>query len=206
MAIEFTCSKCGKKLRAKDELAGKRGKCPKCQTPFTVPQQEVFEMEPVIDDEEEMQAVMSAGEPEHKREEQAPKRKLPSAALIKRAVITGAIMGVIVVTVISVVDYFLGGRSKDSPGLLAMVISSAIMGVVLGAIIGAVMVFTESLPACIGASAALLAVLKIIVFYIMGLRGTGFAVLAGISGAIGGAIVGYLIASSTAESLAASEE
>ena len=36
MAIKVTCS-CGKKLRAKDEAAGKRAKCPACGKIVVVP-------------------------------------------------------------------------------------------------------------------------------------------------------------------------
>jgi hypothetical protein len=37
MAIEFRCEKCDKKLKVKDELAGKRIKCPGCQAATPVP-------------------------------------------------------------------------------------------------------------------------------------------------------------------------
>lgn len=36
--IEFTCFNCGKKLRVRDEAAGKRGHCPQCETVIQVPQ------------------------------------------------------------------------------------------------------------------------------------------------------------------------
>ncbi len=36
MPLEFQCG-CGKRLRAKDELAGRRVKCPQCAKPLTVP-------------------------------------------------------------------------------------------------------------------------------------------------------------------------
>lgn len=35
--IDFLCSKCGKSLKVKDELAGRKGRCPHCQQPMTVP-------------------------------------------------------------------------------------------------------------------------------------------------------------------------
>jgi len=35
--IAFPCPGCGKGLKVKDELAGKKGKCPHCQQPVTVP-------------------------------------------------------------------------------------------------------------------------------------------------------------------------
>ena len=36
--IDLTCPQCGKKLRAKTALAGKKVKCPQCQRPVSVPQ------------------------------------------------------------------------------------------------------------------------------------------------------------------------
>jgi hypothetical protein len=41
MPIKFTCpnTKCGKPFVVKDELAGKRSKCPACNKPLTIPQQ-----------------------------------------------------------------------------------------------------------------------------------------------------------------------
>lgn len=38
MAIAFPCPKCGRELKVKDELAGKRGKCPQCQQILEIPQ------------------------------------------------------------------------------------------------------------------------------------------------------------------------
>ena len=35
--ISFSCSQCGKSLRVKDELAGKKGKCPQCDQALQVP-------------------------------------------------------------------------------------------------------------------------------------------------------------------------
>jgi serine/threonine protein kinase len=35
--IRFTCSNCGKKLKVKDELAEKKGRCPRCGQPIQVP-------------------------------------------------------------------------------------------------------------------------------------------------------------------------
>ena len=37
MAIELTCPACGQTLKLKEEAAGKRGRCPKCQAVITVP-------------------------------------------------------------------------------------------------------------------------------------------------------------------------
>ena len=38
MPITVTCEGCGKKLRVKDELAGRKGKCPACGTVLVIPQ------------------------------------------------------------------------------------------------------------------------------------------------------------------------
>jgi formylglycine-generating enzyme required for sulfatase activity/serine/threonine protein kinase len=35
--ISFQCGACGQDIKVKDELAGRRGKCPRCQQPVTVP-------------------------------------------------------------------------------------------------------------------------------------------------------------------------
>lgn len=37
MAIEFSCSKCGKQLRAPDDAAGRKCRCPDCGTVARVP-------------------------------------------------------------------------------------------------------------------------------------------------------------------------
>lgn len=37
MSITFSCVKCSKQFRVGDELAGKKGKCPKCNTIFQIP-------------------------------------------------------------------------------------------------------------------------------------------------------------------------
>jgi phage FluMu protein Com len=41
MAIEFHCEHCGKLVRAADEYAGKRGKCPGCQQSVYIPTPEI---------------------------------------------------------------------------------------------------------------------------------------------------------------------
>ena len=37
MAIHFTCIRCGKGLKVRDELAGSEGQCPHCKVAFRVP-------------------------------------------------------------------------------------------------------------------------------------------------------------------------
>jgi DNA-directed RNA polymerase subunit RPC12/RpoP len=40
--IKFSCNNCGRKMGVKDELAGKRGKCPECRSFVVVPEQTVL--------------------------------------------------------------------------------------------------------------------------------------------------------------------
>jgi hypothetical protein len=48
--IRFACASCGKKLHAKDELAGRTAKCPNCGKPFQIPKvSEVPETIPLDD-------------------------------------------------------------------------------------------------------------------------------------------------------------
>jgi hypothetical protein len=47
MAIEFNCT-CGKTLAAKDEFAGRKLRCPKCQTVLTIPQPSAMPKTPVV--------------------------------------------------------------------------------------------------------------------------------------------------------------
>jgi DNA-directed RNA polymerase subunit RPC12/RpoP len=37
MYFNFPCSNCGKNLKVREELAGRRAKCPYCQTAVTIP-------------------------------------------------------------------------------------------------------------------------------------------------------------------------
>ena len=46
MAIEFHCEHCGKKVRTKDEAAGKRGRCPYCKQSVYIPMPQA-EIEPL---------------------------------------------------------------------------------------------------------------------------------------------------------------
>jgi phage FluMu protein Com len=46
MAVEFRCSSCNKKLKVKDELAGKKIKCPGCGSPTAVPEPKAQEPNP----------------------------------------------------------------------------------------------------------------------------------------------------------------
>mgnify|MGYP000946439218 CR=1 FL=1 len=52
MAIEFHCEFCGKQVRAQDEHAGKRAKCPSCHQSVYVPtpsdQIEALGIEPLL--------------------------------------------------------------------------------------------------------------------------------------------------------------
>ena len=43
MGIRFLCEHCGKKLNIKDELAGKKGRCPKCNERIEIPAESTLE-------------------------------------------------------------------------------------------------------------------------------------------------------------------
>src|SRR5207249_8412906 len=45
MAIIYDCPECGRKVTAPDELAGKKARCPFCQSVVGVPGAEVYEAE-----------------------------------------------------------------------------------------------------------------------------------------------------------------
>lgn len=58
MPIEFHCSHCGKKIKAPDEHAGKRGKCPSCKNSVYIPTPDE-DIEPLrlspVDEQDEQQ-------------------------------------------------------------------------------------------------------------------------------------------------------
>ena len=71
--IRFACSSCGKKLHAKDELAGRTAKCPNCGRPFQIPKAgEVPDSVP-LDDALPGETVIPVSE-EHLAAYDAPKR------------------------------------------------------------------------------------------------------------------------------------
>ncbi len=58
MTIRYKCDECGVTMKIKDDLAGKKGKCPKCKNSFVVPapglpEDEVVEEEELQDEAEE---------------------------------------------------------------------------------------------------------------------------------------------------------
>lgn len=60
MAIEFHCEHCGKKVRTKEEAAGKRGRCPYCKQSVYIPmpQSEIepLDLTPLNESEEKKRA------------------------------------------------------------------------------------------------------------------------------------------------------
>jgi len=81
----FRCSTCGATLRAADSLAGKKGKCGKCQTVFVIPQAEsvLSDAQSPIDDEArlfesvDMGRVLASHQAEEKARMQAQDRARP---------------------------------------------------------------------------------------------------------------------------------
>ena len=70
MAIQFECPSCGRQLKAPDEMAGRRGKCPHCQGPIQVPEA-VSQAEdvPVAEEVPDQRAYALASPPEPGPEE-----------------------------------------------------------------------------------------------------------------------------------------
>ena len=94
MAIALSCT-CGKRLRLKDELAGKRVRCPGCQRPLTVPAPE-NEVTDEIDD---------SPPPEEKRRPKTKKKAKPAkvSGVMIASIIGG---GVLILIAGSVGGYF----------------------------------------------------------------------------------------------------
>jgi DNA-directed RNA polymerase subunit RPC12/RpoP len=60
--IHFACQGCGKKLHAKDELAGRTAKCPNCRQPITIPEAPEPSNAIPLDDAEPGEHVIPASE------------------------------------------------------------------------------------------------------------------------------------------------
>jgi hypothetical protein len=65
MTIRYKCAECGAALNIKDELAGTKGNCPRCQVEFTVPAAEgaPAEKEPAAASQNPAEPLRSAGGP-----------------------------------------------------------------------------------------------------------------------------------------------
>jgi predicted RNA-binding Zn-ribbon protein involved in translation (DUF1610 family) len=74
MPIQFECSACGRKIKAPDENAGKKARCPYCQTVIVVPEP-VYEAEdasaPPVG-QQDAYGVQAAPSPSPKQEERRP--------------------------------------------------------------------------------------------------------------------------------------
>jgi len=200
VAIEFSCSGCSKKLKAKDTLAGKKIKCPACGAPVKVPEAEpqVFEMEEPIDEIPE-EARFDPSVSYAPAREEKKLFKLPAKRLIVTGLVAGVVSGVIVVFTAVMMDYLFGAAYARELGFLKLLLFSVVDGVILGGVIAAVMVFTDSVGYGIGAGAVLLALPKA---FIMGRFNIFFFVV----GLISGAFIGWVIASGVARIVATVEE
>lgn len=62
MPIRFQCSSCGKRMRAADNAAGKKTKCPSCGTALRIPETSddvIYDAEPAFDAAEESEPAYS---------------------------------------------------------------------------------------------------------------------------------------------------
>jgi len=87
MTIRYKCAECGAALNIKDELAGTKGNCPRCQVEFTVPAAEgaPAEKEPAAASQKPAEPARSAGGPisedeiERILEESGPSTAVPDS-------------------------------------------------------------------------------------------------------------------------------
>jgi hypothetical protein len=90
MSIHIACQECGQKLRMKDELAGKRIKCPHCQALLRVPDEEpadaVAEALPVAEEE-------PTASPQELLAQHTARRK--RARVIRVAAVVGLLYGLV---------------------------------------------------------------------------------------------------------------
>ena len=190
MAIEFKCSSCSKKLKAKDEFAGKKIKCPACGAPVEIPEPEpeIFEMEEPIDGIPEEGRFDPSASFTPAQEEEKKGFKLPPKRLLVTGLVAGALMGTVVVFTSVMMDYLFGAIYARELGVLKLLLFSVIDGVILGGVISVVMIFTDSIGYGIAAGAVLLTVPKTI---IMG----GFSIIFIPINLMSGAFIGWVIAS-----------
>src|SRR4051794_14017494 len=80
MPITVKCG-CGRKLTAKEEMAGKKARCPGCNTILTLPPPLPVEEEPIEVDQD---AVVDDG-PEEEREERSTRRRSGAAPRKKKS-------------------------------------------------------------------------------------------------------------------------
>ncbi len=107
MPIEFQCQ-CGAKLRAKEELAGKRLKCPKCSNALTIPEPDAphDEMELGFDELADFESAASPLD----RGDRSPKPSPNSSRLL---IIVGIAAGVVALLLIVAVLMLTGGGADE---------------------------------------------------------------------------------------------
>ena len=80
MPIIVSCE-CGKRFRARDELAGRRAKCPNCGAVLTIPKPLAAPKPPEPQGGDEFERMFSASDPYEVANEPAPPAKLPPAPM-----------------------------------------------------------------------------------------------------------------------------
>jgi hypothetical protein len=76
MSIKLECMACGRNLRVKDDMAGRKARCPGCSKVMTVPA--VVEELPVVDDDEEVPEVDDEEAPAARPRPRRRRARLPS--------------------------------------------------------------------------------------------------------------------------------
>jgi RsiW-degrading membrane proteinase PrsW (M82 family)/DNA-directed RNA polymerase subunit RPC12/RpoP len=85
MTISLTCSSCGKRLKARDELAGKRLPCPQCGQQLLIPEADEDIAGYLLKDEPPSEPLPSAAvrPPAHEEDEPRPARRRPPQSVPK---------------------------------------------------------------------------------------------------------------------------
>jgi DNA-directed RNA polymerase subunit M/transcription elongation factor TFIIS len=110
MAIALSCPGCVQALKVKDELAGRKIKCPKCGTVIPVPEKRAGKDERVMAKAPRTESIEEDDEPQ---EEKRPKKKKKKKAKSNRGVLIGAAVGGVVLILIVVLILMLpGGGDK----------------------------------------------------------------------------------------------
>lgn len=111
--IEFTCQACGQRYRLPQEMAGKRGKCRKCQKPMTIPEPARPDLvHELFDESDTTLAVDTPKLPPRAGASHAKPAKSPRAGWILPTSLLG---GVAALAVLAVLIRSLTGPARTTP-------------------------------------------------------------------------------------------
>jgi prepilin-type processing-associated H-X9-DG protein len=117
MAIALTCPSCARELKVKDELAGRKIKCPGCATILVVPGTKA-ESETRITAKKPSPVPAAADDADDTEDVERPKNKKKKKAAGNRGlIIGGAIAGAVVIVIVVLVIMLAGGGNAKDKGV-----------------------------------------------------------------------------------------